>query len=105
MVVIYLTTYGNLFEIMRFINIVENCMVAILLGSENAHEGQNQVPREYNSGADPEIEEGGAYISNGDWCGARKMQLSVRPLASFPGLCAFVACSTSLKSLSTRQRI
>ena len=66
------------------------------------------------AGADPEIEEGGgAYMYNGDWCGARRTQLSVRALASFPGLRAFVACntslhvacSTSLKSLRTRLRI
>ena len=39
-------------------------------------------------GADPEIKKGGgAYIYNGDWCSA---------LASFPGLCAFVAGNTSL---------
>ena len=34
-----------------------------------------------------------------NWCGARRTQLSVRALASFPGLRAFVTCSTSLKSL------
>ena len=56
-------------------------------------------------GADPEIEEGGGIHMN--WCGARRTQLSVRALASFPGLRlrAFVACSTSLKSLRTRLRI
>ena len=49
------------------------------------------------AGADPEIEEGGS--------GARRTQLAVRALASFPGLRVFVARSTSLKSLRTRLRI
>ena len=45
------------------------------------------------AGANPEIEEGGgAYKESGDWCGARRPQLSVRALASFPDLRAIVAC-------------
>ena len=61
-----------------------------------------------SEGADPEIEEGGGGIHiiwGGDWCGARRTQLSVRALASFPGLRAFVAGGTSLKSPTTRPRI
>ena len=47
------------------------------------------------SGADPEIEEGGAYMKSGDWCGARSTQLSVHAHA-YSSLVprAFVAYST-----------
>ena len=39
---------------------------------------------------------GAARVGRSCLCGAGRTQLSVRALASFPGLRAFVACNTSL---------
>ena len=43
----------------------------------------------------------GGHTYSGDWSGARRTQLSVRALASFPGLRAFVAAVPPSSSLSS----
>ena len=46
MVVIYLTIYKNLFEILRSINIVENYVwLSFCLGPRMLHEGRTKCPR------------------------------------------------------------
>ena len=62
------------------------------------------------TGADTDIEEAGGVGGGGGTHrvgigAARVGRQSVRALASFPGLRAFVTCSMSLKSLRTRPRI
>ena len=51
------------------------------------------------------LKKGGHTCRVGIGAARRRTQLPVRALVSFPGLCAFGACSTSLKSLRARLRI